>query len=141
MNRLKYTGVLFFIFSFLFSGILVGENDEDDIPESEKEKIDLLRVRELGVRSNSISTALSDISKESESQSIVSAWYSGEKISIEVYDFYGKVFVTIEGICNEVFVSPGGGVFDIGLGDIQSGTYSVEIKAGSNRYIGVLKVE
>lgn len=141
MNRLKYTGVLFFIFSFLFSGILVGENDEDDIPESEKEKIDLLRVRELGVRSNSISTALSDISKESESQSIVSAWYSGETISIEVYDFYGKVFVTIEGICNEVFVSPGGGVFDIGLGDIQSGIYSVEIKAGSNRYIGVLKVE
>lgn len=141
MDRLKYTGVLFFIFSFLFSGILVGENDEDDIPESEKEKIDLLRVRELGVRSNSISTALSDISKESESQSIVSAWYSGEKISIEVYDFYGKVFVTIEGICNEVFVSPGGGVFDIGLGDIHSGTYSVEIKAGSNRYIGVLKVE
>ena len=143
MSAIKYTSYLFMILSFLFSGIVLAENDEDeeDMPESEKEKIDLLQVRELGVKSYSISSALNYISQEEESQSVVSAWFNGETISIEVNDFYGKVFVTIEGVCNDVFIARGGGIFDIELDDLLTGAYSVEIKAGSNMFIGVLNVE
>lgn len=144
----KISALLFFFIFSLFSSVVFaeGEEEEEEEPsESDKDKVDLLQVRDLGMRSFPISSMMTSGTKTSRINGIdyFTAYYNSEELTLEVTDYEGQVYVSIIGgySINEVLVVNGFGVFDIDLGDLQPGTYNLEIEAQSVTYVGTLYIE
>ncbi|MGQ1890951.1 DUF3244 domain-containing protein [Thermophagus sp. OGC60D27] len=135
---LKSSLALIFISTFFFS-VVSAEEKEKDAVESDKEKVDLLMVRDLELRSFSLSTYT--LERASVDQVSIAAYYNDEELTLEVYDYDGPFYVRIGNKYSEVFYVSGGGAFDVDLGDIQSGVYSLEINAGGVRYVGHLNID
>lgn len=135
-----WTLLFFFIFS-LFSSVVFAEGDDEEEPsESDKDKVDLLRVRDLGIMSFSISRTMTSSTNEI---GYFTAYYNDEELTLEVANYEGQVYVSIIGgySINEVFAVDGFGVFDIDLSGLQPGTYDLEIDAQSVTYVGKLYIE
>ncbi|MDN5291498.1 MAG: hypothetical protein PWQ06_1737 [Anaerophaga sp.] len=147
----KIWALLFFFVFSLFSSVVFAEGEEEDEPsESDKDKVDLLQVRDLGMRSFSISSTMASSTMTSRTKisrtngiGYFTAYYNSEELTLEVTDYEGQVYVSIIGgySINEVLAVDGFGVFDIDLGDLQPGTYNLEIEAQSVTYVGTLYIE
>lgn len=138
----KVWAIIFFILS-LFSSVVFADNDEEDIPESEKEKVDLLRVRDLGFKSFSFLKSMSASPVSTKSVGYFTAYYNNEEFTLEVEDYEGPVYVSIvgENSINEAFFVNSSGVFDIDLSGLLLGTYNLEIETKSTTYVGKLMIE
>ncbi len=137
----KIWALLFFFIFSLFSSVVFAEGDDEEEPsESDKDKVDLLQVRDLGMMSFSISRTMTSSTNEI---GYFTAYYNDEELTLEVTNYEGQVYVSIIGgySINEVFAVDGFGVFDIDLSGLQPGTYDLEIDAQSVTYVGKLYIE
>jgi hypothetical protein len=138
---IKIWALLFFFIFSLLSSVVFAEGDEEEEPsESDKDKVDLLQVRDLGLKSFSISGTMALSTNDIAD---FTAYYNSDELTLEVANYQGAVYVSIIGgyNINEVLVVDGFGVFDIDLSGLQPGTYDLEIDAQSVTYVGKLYIE
>jgi len=84
-----WTLLFFFIFS-LFSSVVFAEGDDEEEPsESDKDKVDLLRVRDLGIMSFSISRTMTSSTNEI---GYFTAYYNDEELTLEVANYEGRYY-------------------------------------------------
>ena len=138
---IKIWALLFFFIFSLFSSVVFAEGDDEEEPsESDKDKVDLLQVRDLGLKSYSI---LGTMTYGPSKIGYFTAYYNSDELTLEVANYEGRVYVSIIGgySINEVFAVDDFGVFDIDLSGLQPGTYDLEIDAQSVTYVGKLYIE
>lgn len=131
-----------FIVSIVFSGIVSAENDDDDDDSTDDEiVIELLRIRDLVLKSTNSMNSFKLISVP---VSVDAEILRGELL-VTVDNFDGIVEIDITGLSggqslHDDFLVRKSGVYGMNILPLEAGDYKLELNLGSSTYVGKFRI-
>lgn len=133
---------LFLVSSILLVPVLFANIVKGEPTQEEKERVDLLRVRDIVVRSFSIERFSAPKSVEVSAE----ATFNQDEMTILVDNYNGEVVVSISGQSNGAFINEsfyvnGSSEGNVDISSLESGEYSIEIDTANSSFVGKFVIE